>query len=70
MTRWILTLALLFGALSTVGCDEEDCVVGECFSEEQCFEECIEVCEGNVLEAFCTIGGLCECDCEFGCFLD
>ena len=59
---------MVFGALLTVGCDEE-CVVGECFSFEQCEEECIEVCEGEVLDAFCDVGGLCECDCAIQCLL-
>ena len=69
MTRWMPLLALLFGALMLLGCDEE-CLVGECFSQQQCFDECLEVCEGDVIEAFCTIGELCECDCELGCFID
>lgn len=70
MIRRMLLLMLVFGAaLATIGCDEE-CVVGECFSFEQCEQECFEVCEGDVIEAFCTIGDVCECDCELGCFID
>ncbi|MEM8608525.1 MAG: hypothetical protein AAGF92_15570 [Myxococcota bacterium] len=69
MTRWLPLIALVFGALAFAGCDE-DCIVGECFSFEQCEEECIEVCEGEVIEAFCTIGDVCECDCGLGCFID
>ena len=65
---------MLFMALVAsvaVGCDEV-CAVGECGGggPEECFEECLEVCEGDVIDAFCSVDFICECDCELGCFFD
>ena len=59
------------GILFTLGCTSGDaCVGGECFTQADCISECEEACEGDVLNAFCDLEEtLCECECEFGCFL-
>lgn len=67
MTRWMPLVALLFCGAVVLGCDEE-CAVGECLDTEECFDTCLEVCEGDVVDAFCNLNEVCECDCEFACY--
>ncbi|MGB5809759.1 MAG: hypothetical protein WBG86_04460 [Polyangiales bacterium] len=67
MSRWMPVLAMGFCALMSIGCDEE-CAVGECVNTEECFDTCIEACDGEVVDAFCNLDEVCVCDCELGCF--
>ncbi|MEM7135211.1 MAG: hypothetical protein AAF500_01460 [Myxococcota bacterium] len=67
MIRWMAVLFVSAGLAIVAGCEEE-CVVGECVNDGECFEECLEVCEGDVIDAVCTFDEICDCECELGCF--
>lgn len=67
MTRWIPLLVLFFCAVMAFGCDE-NCGAGECVDEDECAENCIDACDGEVISAFCSVDGFCDCECELGCF--
>jgi len=66
--RLLLVVVLAFAA-ATLGCDDEACVTGTCEVEGDCVDVCVEVCEGDVLDEFCTVDFLCECDCAIACLL-
>jgi len=69
MRKLLFVLGALGCSVLAMGCDDELCVVGFCDSQIECEDECLTVCEGELLAYECNVFEECECDCAIGCFL-
>lgn len=69
MTRLMPLVAMIFCAVMAVACDDAlICDGGGCVDDEECVDNCVEICDGEVFSAFCSLEEFCECECEFACF--